>query len=120
MSCIAGYNALQAIKGDEALMLVRTAPGQYIDLLLFDILMPGMGGIKVTKQISEVSPATKVLLTTGYSQNLLDVHQHHSTTEFLPKSFYLAALAHTVSRILDEPHVCQKQPRLRTLHPVTP
>lgn len=56
----------EAGTGEEAVQLV----GQHTpDVVLMDLLMPGMGGIEATRQIRKVSPSTQVIILTSYHED---------------------------------------------------
>lgn len=59
-----GYRVLEACSGDEALVLVRRQRPP-IDLVLSDILMPGMDGIALAAQLLARCPGPSVILMTG-------------------------------------------------------
>ena len=60
-----GFNTLSAGNGTDALKLVNCF-GQ-INILLTDIVMPGMNGIELISKFKKLCPETKVILMTGYS-----------------------------------------------------
>lgn len=59
-----GYNVITAASGEEA---VAIAAGKRIDLLLTDMMMPGMSGPQLAERLRESQPEVKVLFTSGYS-----------------------------------------------------
>ena len=61
-----GYEVLEATDGDEALEMVRQAGGA-IDLLLADVVMPGIRGSDLARHVAETYPGVKVLLMSGYA-----------------------------------------------------
>ena len=63
-----GYQVVTTGSADEA--LARLADGG-IDLVLSDIVMPGMSGIELARGIHRDHPRLPVLLATGYSDDLL-------------------------------------------------
>ena len=65
-----GYRVLEAADGAKALALVEGYPG-LIDLLLTDVVLPGMNGRELAECLRKLLPAVKVLYTSGYSQNLI-------------------------------------------------
>ena len=65
-----GYAVLEACQGDQALELARNHR-QPINLLLSDIVMPGMSGRAVAERVAELRPETRVLLMSAYAD---DVH----------------------------------------------
>ena len=66
----AGYLVLEAADGMEALELAGEHAGE-IDLLLSDVVMPGMGGIELCRTLSELRPGFVCILMTGYSDREL-------------------------------------------------
>ncbi len=66
MLASAGYGVLQAGDGEAALVLCDRHEGA-IDLLLTDVVMPGMGGAALARAVLERRPGTKVLFMSGYS-----------------------------------------------------
>jgi signal transduction histidine kinase len=64
-----GYKCLKAANGIEALQLVQSAP-QNIDLLLTDVVMPGMNGPDLAKLFKKQFPGSKVIFMSGYMSNV--------------------------------------------------
>ena len=60
-----GFNTLSASNGNDALKRVNSF-GQ-IDILLTDIVMPGMNGIELISKFKKLCPKTKIILMTGYN-----------------------------------------------------
>jgi PAS domain S-box-containing protein len=94
------YRVLTAQNGSEALTVLREQ-GE-VDLLLTDIIMPGITGRELVTQAHEFSPVLKVLYMTGYSRNAV-VHQGRldEGVDLLQKPVSQAELAHRVRLILD-------------------
>ncbi|MFZ0826074.1 MAG: PAS domain S-box protein [Verrucomicrobiia bacterium] len=63
-----GYTVLEAADGNEALALAQ-ANGTKIQLLLTDVIMPGLSGKMLGEWLSQVNPAVKVLFVSGYINN---------------------------------------------------
>lgn len=64
----AGYDVTEAANGNEALALLEGARAS-MDLLITDVIMPGMGGVKLAEQVHRRWPDMKVLFTSGYSSD---------------------------------------------------
>jgi two-component system cell cycle sensor histidine kinase/response regulator CckA len=96
-----GYTVLPAGGGDEALALARNC-ARAIDLVVTDVVMPGMSGREVVDRLREGTPGLRALFVSGYTQDaiarrgVLD-----SGVEFLPKPFTAATLVARVRAVLD-------------------
>ncbi len=96
-----GYNVLEASHGEEALRAMRDHDGQ-IDLLLTDVMMPGMNGVELSYKALESKPHLKVLFVSGYTdESLLEAGQFPAGTAFLQKPFTLGSLLGKVREVLD-------------------
>ncbi len=69
----AGYTVLEAQDGREALALFER-DGTAVDLLLTDVIMPGMSGRELVDRLSANRPALKVLFISGYTDDRLGRH----------------------------------------------
>ncbi len=97
----AGYNVLKVSSGPEALRLCQEYPDR-IDLLLTDVVMPGMSGGQLAEKLTALRPDLKVLYMSGYTDS--DIVQHgvlRPGTLLLNKPFTPQALAHKVREALD-------------------
>jgi two-component system, cell cycle sensor histidine kinase and response regulator CckA len=65
-----GYHVLEATNGDEALTFVEQHPDE-IDLLLADVILPGMNGMDLSIRLRELRPKLKVLFTSGYPADVI-------------------------------------------------
>ncbi len=95
-----GYKALTAEDGEEGLAVFTEHQGE-IDLVLLDYIMPKMSGAELCKKIRELKPKTKVILSSGHSeqdiQNVMDVNS------YLVKPYEIMTLIKTVRETLDSP-----------------
>jgi signal transduction histidine kinase/DNA-binding response OmpR family regulator len=97
-----GYTVLQAANGDEAMRVAKEHSNTDIDLLLTDVVMPKMGGIELASRFRMDHPATKVILTSGYSdQPMLPQDLSGPGVDFIQKPFLPVALATKVRDVLD-------------------
>jgi two-component system cell cycle sensor histidine kinase/response regulator CckA len=98
---IGAYNVLEARDGDHALELADslTAP---LDLLVTDIVMPGMTGMEIADRLRARHPALKVLFMSGYAERER-VRKLDEREQFIPKPFVPAELFRRVSEFLRKP-----------------
>jgi len=96
-----GYTVLEAPDGDAALQICERHPGA-IDLLLTDVVMPGMSGRALADCLAPRRPAMKQLFTSGYTDNAI-VHRGvlAAGTAFLQKPYTPEVLARKVRDVLD-------------------
>ncbi len=96
-----GYTVLEASTGEEALDVAAAHPGR-IDLLISDVVMPRMGGVRLAQRLAAVRPETRVLFMSGYTDSTL-IHDGLTAgkIECLLKPFAPEDLALKVREILD-------------------
>ncbi|MBW3630841.1 MAG: PAS domain S-box protein [Gemmatimonadetes bacterium] len=97
-----GYKVLAARNGAHALRLCEEAEGR-IDLLITDVVMPGMGGRELAETLSDLHPCLRVLYMSGYTDDAILRHGVEGGMAFLPKPFTPAEMAQTVRQMLDVP-----------------
>jgi DNA-binding NtrC family response regulator len=92
---------LQAANGEEGLLLFDQYR-QEINLIVTDIVMPGMSGLELTDLVLPLCPRMKVLYISGHLDNpVLRERKLTPETNFIPKPFSLEALAIKVRKVLD-------------------
>lgn len=96
-----GYSVLSAENGQLALQHMRDDP-RPVDLLLTDVIMPGMSGVELAKTVLHRYPNVRVIFMSGYTP---DAVNRHGVTEvgaaFLQKPFGPSELALKVREVLD-------------------
>ena len=96
-----GYKILEAEDGAAALQIVDGYAGA-IDLLLTDIIMPGVNGRELAEHVTQLLPNVRVLYMSGYTENAVG---HDGTLDaginLLQKPFSLPALKDRVREVLD-------------------
>jgi len=98
-----GYEVLEADSAAAALESVAAHQGR-IDLLLTDVVMPGLGGPDLGRRLRAELPGLKVLLMSGYTDDAVGRHGVlDAGTAFLQKPFNAAGLARKVREVLDAP-----------------
>jgi signal transduction histidine kinase/ActR/RegA family two-component response regulator len=98
-----GYTVLEARYGDEALTVAERYD-QPIDLLVADVVMPGMSGTELSTHLTPRRPEMRVLYISGYSDGLLSRMNGPGRDEpvaFLPKPFLPEDMLRAVRRALD-------------------
>jgi CheY-like chemotaxis protein len=96
-----GYTVLQASGADEALAIAARFDGR-LDLLLTDVIMPGLSGPELSRRLAESRPGTRVLYVSGYADAAMASHVAlDAGASFLPKPFTPETLARKVREILD-------------------
>lgn len=95
-----GYKVLEAENGESGLR-VADAHGDGIDILITDVVMPGMGGRELAKRLLQIRPNLAVLYLSGYTEDTI-LHQGAlgPGTAFLQKPFTLQNLARKVREVL--------------------
>ena len=95
-----GYQVLPAASGLQALEIYRQERG-CIDLVILDMLMPGMGGAETFQELKGIDPGVRVLLSSGYSLNgEAQQAMAAGARGFIQKPYRLAALSHKVAEII--------------------
>ena len=96
-----GYTVIEARDGLQAVDAVHKHE-RPIDLMVTDVVMPGMGGGQLAELLAEKYPTMKVLFVLGYSEQVVLRHRIASLrSNFLQKPFTLKSLAAKVRERLD-------------------
>jgi CheY-like chemotaxis protein len=96
-----GYRVYAAGSGQEAIAVYMEKRSE-IDLVILDMIMPGISGGETFDRLREINPGIKVLLSSGYSiegqaQEIMD----RGCNGFLQKPFRLANLSRKVREMID-------------------
>jgi DNA-binding NtrC family response regulator len=96
-----GYYVLTASNTDELLQTIQEYDGS-IDLLLTDVIMPGLNGRELYERLRDSYPSLKVIYMSGYTD---DVIAHHGILEegfdFIQKPFSINNLTDKLRKVLD-------------------
>ncbi|MEI7635990.1 MAG: response regulator [Syntrophus sp. (in: bacteria)] len=98
------YKVYLAASGQEALAIFMRKKEE-IDLVILDLIMPGISGSETFDRLRDIDPGVCVLLSSGYSllgpaQEILD----RGCNGFLQKPFHLRKLSEKIREILDRPN----------------
>lgn len=95
-----GYKVIIAKSGDEAMKIVKNTVEQ-VDLVILDMIMPGMDGGKAFDQIRQTCPSLPVILSTGYTIDgqAADI-MRRGCDGFIQKPFNLAKLSQKIRSVL--------------------
>jgi len=99
----AGFDVCTAVDGSHAMDIVRTR-GAELDLVLTDVVMPGLTGPELAERLAHVAPETPVLFMSGYvDDSFLGASLQHDPDHLLRKPFSAAELRRKVRLTLDHP-----------------
>jgi two-component system cell cycle sensor histidine kinase/response regulator CckA len=91
-----GYKVMTADNGEEALEIL--GQGEEIDLLISDVVMPGMDGPTVVREARKSRPEIKILFISGYAEEQLRKSIDIENVNFLAKPFSVSELAEAARR----------------------
>jgi len=95
-----GYTVLIAGSAEEALRLVERNPS--VAVVLTDVVMPGVSGPELARQVVERWPALKVIYMSGYPEGAIARHGILDPgIAFLPKPFTADTLGRKIREVLD-------------------
>jgi len=100
---ILGYQVITAQTGQEAID-IYTRQKDEIDLVIQDMVMPGMNGADIFRALKNINPDVKVILASGYIMNKqIAAVLEQGCRAFMPKPFRLEDLSVKVRKVLDSP-----------------
>ena len=107
----AGYSVESCHSGEKALSLLRTHP---FDLIISDLLLPGVSGIDILKQVKEDSPETCVILITGNASAETAVEaMKEGALDYITKPFNFERLKIQVAKALEKSRLVLENQYLR-------
>lgn len=95
-----GYSVIDAADGEQALAIASTQNA--IHLMITDVVMPGINGQELAKEILKTHPATKVLFLSGYAEDTIRQQALPPGTAFLQKPFTLQTLLRKTREVLGD------------------
>ena len=97
-----GYTVISAASGPEALDVVRVRPDVAIDLLVTDVVMPGMSGVELQKGLRQLRPDLKTLFVSGYAESsMFEMGGVERGASVLRKPFSPAEMGRKIREVLD-------------------
>jgi CheY-like chemotaxis protein len=97
----AGYEVVEASNGDEAIRACEER-GNPIDLLVTDVVMPGMSGRELARRLDQIRPGLQVLFLSGYTSTAIVHHgMLDAGLQFLQKPVTPESLSRKVREVLD-------------------
>jgi PAS domain S-box-containing protein len=97
-----GYKVMAAKSPGDAIVLCEQS-GEQIDLLLTDVIMPGMNGKELKQRLAVIKPGLKTLFMSGYTADIVAMRGIlEEGVHFLQKPFTPAQLANRVRETLDK------------------
>jgi two-component system cell cycle sensor histidine kinase/response regulator CckA len=95
-----GYRVLTASSGDEAMQVAKEFDGT-IDVLVSDVVMPGISGPDLARQLQQLRPDIATVYMSGYTGDTLEgLGLDRDGAAFIQKPFTPAALAQKVREVL--------------------
>lgn len=100
---ILGYQVIATQKGQDAVDIYAREKDK-IDLVIQDMVMPGMNGADLFQALKKINPDVKVILASGYVMNKqIAAVLEQGCRAFMPKPFRLEDLSLKVREVLDSP-----------------
>jgi len=95
-----GYEVISARDGEEALELFRESAHK-IDIVLLDMIMPGLGGSEIFDLLRQINPDVKVIFSSGFSaEELPHGLLQQGTTDFIEKPYRIDELLAKISSMI--------------------
>lgn len=95
----AGHEVSLCVDGEAAFKELKENANNY-DLMLTDIVMPGMDGIYLSQKAAELCPDLKIMFMTGFSAVTLDRADIKQNYQVFSKPFHLKDLVNEITRLL--------------------
>ena len=95
----AGYDIIQAQSGEEALAAIRERAK--VDLVISDVVMPGMNGELLRETVKRYWPNCKFIVCSGYPDKCWELANGEEKIATLPKPFTASVLKTRVKEVLE-------------------
>jgi two-component system response regulator PilR (NtrC family) len=106
-----GYETLLAATGEEGLSIIDT---EEVDLVILDMMLPGISGIEALRSIKETHPTLGVIVITAYSSidGAIEAMKQ-GAFHYIPKPFKNEEVILTVKKALEQRHLSRENERLQ-------
>ncbi|MGB0647625.1 MAG: sigma-54-dependent transcriptional regulator [Bradymonadia bacterium] len=102
---------IAATSGEEAIKSVRDTP---VDIILTDLMMPGMDGIELLKNVKAIAPDTEVIMMTAYATIERAVEaMRQGAYDFVTKPFRRVQIERVIKRGLEKQHLLAENKALK-------
>lgn len=96
------YEVIEAASGEEGLELAKSE-GASLQVLVTDLVLPGIGGLELASEVFKLSPDIKILIISGYTEDMVILEDHLKTnTIFLAKPFEVESLNSKIKELLGQ------------------
>jgi two-component system, cell cycle sensor histidine kinase and response regulator CckA len=97
-----GYTVMSAPDGESALQIYHEFKDR-IDLVVLDLIMPGIGGMTCLQKLLEINPEAKVIMASGYSVGgQTEKSKERGAKAFMQKPYDVQEMAKVVREVIDE------------------
>lgn len=111
----AGYRVISVEDGEQALELARKNEGR-IDLLVSDVIMPGISGVELSRRLLALEPHLAVLLVSGYAgSEITRVGELSESVQFLQKPFDAVSFTSAAQTALQRARASERRERAANL-----
>lgn len=94
------YDVVEAASGEEGLESSQDE-SQHFDVLVTDLVLPGIGGLELASEVFQLRPNIKILIISGYTEDMVILEDHlKSNTIFLAKPFEVESLNSKIKELL--------------------
>ena len=114
--CINALDDYRVLTGENAIQALETLERESVDIVLSDVMMPGLSGLELLQRIKEQQPDLAVILMTGYSDKELILEALKAgADDFINKPINILQLSTTVEKVLDKQKIRQELSNLQQL-----
>lgn len=87
-----GYDVVTTSKGTQVKSILESKVGEAIDLIILDLVMPDADGMELAQMILERRPSMRILVVSGYADEVVDGIFERRNVDFLGKPFSIRDL----------------------------